>query len=46
MSQTVKAADPKTRNANRVVAMTCVGVFFGMIGVSYAAVPQIGRAHV
>jgi hypothetical protein len=24
MSQTVKAADPKTRNANRVVAMTCV----------------------
>jgi cytochrome c oxidase assembly protein subunit 11 len=39
MSQTVKAADPKTRNANRVVAMTCVGVFFGMIGVSYAAVP-------
>ena len=39
MSQPVNTTDPKTRNANRLVALTCAGIFFGMIGVSYAAVP-------
>jgi cytochrome c oxidase assembly protein subunit 11 len=29
----------KTQRANQLVAITCFGVFFGMIGLAYAAVP-------
>ena len=31
--------DPRTTRSNRMVGVVCAGVFFGMVGVAYAAVP-------
>jgi cytochrome c oxidase assembly protein subunit 11 len=39
MSETPYVPDPRTARSNRMVGVVCAGVFFGMIGVAYAAVP-------
>jgi cytochrome c oxidase assembly protein subunit 11 len=39
MNEAPYVPDPRTTRSNRMLGAICVGVFFGMIGVAYAAVP-------